>query len=114
VFQRNNIHLKVCASGEVTTTLAILCDSAATARYKCKFVLATDGHIFEAENLSAGETVACDFPKFHDHSGFFLPLAGITTVKQIRDNAFDIKATSRLNRLYIELTIRSLSWQVAL
>ena len=111
VLQRNNIHLKVCAPGEVTATLAALRDSAATARNKAKFVLATDGHSFEAENLSDGEIVACDFPKFHDHFGFFLPLAGITTVKQIRENAFDIKATSRLNRLYIELLKENPDWE---
>ena len=29
--------------------------------------------------------------------------AGITTVKQIRESSFDIKATGRLNRLYVEL-----------
>ena len=34
---------------------------------------------------------ACTYPDFSDHFGFFLPLAGITTVKQIRENAFDIK-----------------------
>jgi hypothetical protein len=30
-------------------------------------------------------------PDFPDHFGFFLPLAGITTVKQIRESAFDIR-----------------------
>jgi hypothetical protein len=37
-------------------------------------------------------------------------LAGITTVKQIRENAFDIKATGRLNRLYIELLKDNPDW----
>ena len=50
-----------------------------------------------------GETVACAYTDFPDNFGFFLPLAGITTVKQIRENSFDIRATSRLNRLYVEL-----------
>ena len=58
---------------------------------------------FEAEDLASGETVACAYADFPDHFGFFLPLAGITTVKQIRESAFDIRATSRLNRLYVEL-----------
>ena len=38
------------------------------------------------------------------------PLAGITTVKQIRENAFDIKATGRLNRLYVELLKENPDW----
>jgi len=110
VLQRNNIHLKVCSEGEVTTTLTALRESPATVRYKAKFILATDGQSFEAENLADGETIACDYPNFHDHFGFFLALAGITTVRQIRENAFDIKATARLNRLYIELLKDNPDW----
>jgi len=113
VLQRNNIHLKVCLEGEVTATLTGLRDSPATARYKVKFILATDGKSFESENLADGETVACDYPDFHDHFGFFLALAGITTVRQIRENAFDIKATGRLNRLYIELLKDNPDWDRA-
>jgi hypothetical protein len=110
VLQRSNIHIKTCAEGEVSATLTALRESAATTRQKCKFLLATDGRSFEAENLEDGETVACEYADFSDHFGFFLPLAGITTVKQIRENAFDIKATSRLNRLYIELLKENPGW----
>jgi len=113
VLQRNNIHLKVCAEGEVAATLTALRESAATARQKVKFILATDGKSFEAENLGDGETIACDYPDFPDHFGFFLPLAGITTVRQIRENAFDIKATGRLNRLYVELLKENSDWDTA-
>jgi len=110
VLQRNNIHLKVCAEGEVSTTLTALRESPATTRQKAKFILATDGKSFEAENLADGETVACAYPDFSDHFGFFLALAGISTVRQIRENAFDIKATGRLNRLYIELLQDNPDW----
>ena len=110
VLQRSNIHLKVCAEGEVTATLAALRLSPATTRQKAKFILATDGADFQAENLLDGGTVACAYPDFHDHFGFFLPLAGITTVRQISENAFDIKATGRLNRLYIELLKDNPEW----
>ncbi|MBE9094033.1 class I SAM-dependent DNA methyltransferase [Tychonema sp. LEGE 07203] len=113
VLQRNNIHLKVCSEGEVTNTLTALRESPATTKYKTKFILATDGKSFEAENLADGETIACNYPNFHDHFGFFLPLAGITTVRQIRENAFDIKATGRLNRLYVELLKNNPDWDTA-
>ena len=113
VLQRNNIHLKVCADGEVTATLTALRESPATGRQKAKFILATDGQTLEAENLVDGEVVVCNFPDFHDHFGFFLALAGITTVRQIRENSFDIKATGRLNRLYIELLKDNPGWDKA-
>jgi hypothetical protein len=110
VLQRNYIHLRACPVGEVTATLRALRESPKTTQQKAKFILATDGSSFEAENLADGETIACDYPDFHDHFGFFLALAGITTVKQIRENAFDIKATGRLNRLYVELLKENPDW----
>lgn len=110
VLQRSNIHLKVCSEGGVTATLTALRESPATVRQKAKFILATDGKSLEAENLADGETIACAYPDFPDHFGFFLALAGITTVRQIRENAFDIKATGRLNRLYIELLTENPDW----
>ena len=113
VLQRNNIHIKVCGAGEVADTLTALRESPATTKHKAKLILATDGHDLQAENLIDGETIVCDYPDFHDHFGFFLPLAGITTVKQIRENAFDIKATGRLNRLYVELLKQNPDWDTA-
>jgi hypothetical protein len=110
VLQTNNIHIAVAAPGEVTKTLAALKASPATTRAKAKFILATDGETFEAEDLASGETLACAYAGFPDHFGFFLPLAGITTVKQIRESSFDIRATGRLNKLYVELLKDNPEW----
>jgi len=84
--------------------------SPVTAKAKAKFILAADGVDFQAEDLTSGETVVCEYTAFHNYFGFFLPLAGISTVKQIRENAIDIKATSRLNKLYIELLRHNPEW----
>lgn len=113
VLQTSNIHILTCDVGRVTQTLAALKASSATAKAKAKFILATDGADFEAEDLTSGETVACAFKDFPDHFGFFLPLAGISTVRQISENAFDIRATSRLNRLYVELLKDNPEWGTA-
>lgn len=113
VLQTSNIHIKVCEPGAVTDTLVALKDSPATKKARAKFVLATDGVWLEAEDLNSGETVACDYADFHEHFGFFLPLAGISTVQQIRESAFDIKATGRLNKLYIELLRTNPEWGTA-
>jgi len=113
VLQTNNIHITVAPTGDVTKTLSALKASPATARAKAKIILATDGETFEAEDLSSGETVACAYADFPDHFGFFLPLAGITTVKQVRESSFDIRATSRLNRLYVELLKTNPEWGTA-
>jgi restriction-modification enzyme MmeI-like protein len=114
VLQTNNIHIAVAAPGEVTQTLAALKASPATARAKAKFALATDGEWFEAEDLvSNAAPIACTYADFPNHFGFFLPLAGITTVRQISENAFDIRATARLNKLYVELLKDNPDWGTA-
>jgi hypothetical protein len=114
VLQTNNIHIVTCDAGQVTKTLAALKQSPATAKVKAKFILATDGVDFGAEDLVSDQPpVFCAYKEFPDHFGFFLPLAGITTVRQISENAFDIRATSRLNRLYLELLKDNPAWGAA-
>jgi hypothetical protein len=113
VLQTGNIHIAVAPAGQVSGMLAALRASPATGRAKARFILATDGDTFEAEDLASGETVACAYADFPNRFGFFLPLAGITTVRQLRESAFDIRATSRLNRLYVELLKDNPDWGAA-
>jgi hypothetical protein len=110
LLQRNNIHIAIAPRGEVSATLAALHASPATGKHKVKFILAADGERVEAEELGGGTPLECSWSELPDHFGFFLPLAGISTVKEIRDNAFDIRATSKLNRLYIELLKDNPEW----
>lgn len=110
ILQRGNIHLATCDPGAVDETLKALRESPKTASQKAKFILATDGEEFQAEDMNGGGTVACAYSEFPDHFGFFLPLAGITTVEQIRESSFDIKATGRLNKLYVELLKDNPDW----
>ena len=110
VLQRNNIHIATCASGMVGETLKALRDSPKTVAAKAKFILATDGETLEAEDLASGETIASEYYNFPRHFGFFLPLAGISTIKEIKDNPIDVRATGRLNKLYIELLKDNPEW----
>lgn len=111
VLQRGNIHIATCAHGEVDATISALRASPKTEAAKAKFILATDGETLQAEELGSDEApIVCAYTDFPDHFGFFLPLAGITTVKQIRESSFDIKATGRLNRLYVELLKDNKDW----
>lgn len=110
VLLRNHIHLAACAPGAVGATLQALRDSPATLKAKAKFILATDGDTIEAEDLAGGDTIACALADLPDHFGFLLPLAGITTVKEIKENPVDIRATARLNKLYVELLRENPDW----
>jgi hypothetical protein len=111
VLQRNHIHIATCDVGKVDETILALRTSPKTASQKAKYILATDGQMLQAEDITSDDPpIACEFPNFHDHFGYFLPLAGITTVKQIRESSFDIKATGRLNKLYVELLRDNPDW----
>ena len=111
VLQTNNIHIATCDAGQTSATIAALRASPATARNKARFILATDGETLEAENrFSDDAPIVCSFQELGDRFTYFLELAGITTVKQIRESAFDIKATGRLNRLYVELLKDNPEW----
>ena len=124
VLLRNNIHLAVCPPGadadkgraSVGEMFQALRASPATTKARAKFILATDGHTLEAEELmsgAVGETIACAYADFPNHFGFFLPLAGISTIKEIKDNPIDVRATGRLNKLYVELLKENPDWASA-
>ena len=113
VLQRSNIHLAVCDTGEVGDTLKAILASPTTQAQKAKYALATDGQTIEAENLVEGESLACEYADLPNRFGFFLPLAGITTVKEISENSFDIRATRKLNQLYVELLKQNPNWDTA-
>ena len=66
--------------------------------------------ISKPRNSVSGEVITCAYPDFAKHFGFFLPLAGITTVGEIAHNPIDIKATGRLNKLYVELLKDNEDW----
>jgi hypothetical protein len=110
VLQRNNIHIGIAPAGEVGATLATLRASPKTASAKAKFLLATDGETVEAEDLVGGDVIAYAYTDLPRHFATFLPLAGISTVKEIKNNPIDVKATGRLNKLYVELLKDNPDW----
>ena len=113
VLQPHNIHIVVSPVGEATKTLTALRDSPATAKGKVRFLLATDGSAFEAEDLVTGDTIACDYVDFSDYFAFFLPLAGISLTKELKETTLDRSAARRLNKLYVALLMDNPDWGTA-
>lgn len=110
VLWRGNIHLAAAPAGEVGAVIAALRASPKTVSAKAKFILATDGETVEAEDLIGGDVVACAWAELPRYFAAFLPLAGISTVKEIKNNPIDVKATGRLNKLYVELLKDNPDW----
>lgn len=111
VLQRNHIHLLLSEPGELEESIRVLRASPQTAKAKARFLFATDGNVVHAQDLQSGDDLlVCAFKDLPDHFAYFLPLAGIETVAEIRDNAVDIRATGRLNRLYVALIQENPEW----
>ncbi|MBL3705979.1 hypothetical protein GI582_25125 [Sulfitobacter sp. BDSS02] len=112
ILQRNNIHIAVAVAevGQTVETLARLKASPLTDRQKAQFILATDGAQVEAEEIGSGEVLSCRYDEFGNNFGSFLPLAGISTLAEVKNNPIYIKATSRLNRLYVQLLKDNADW----
>jgi hypothetical protein len=110
VLQRSNIHIAVAPAGRVHNALSALRASPKTTSQKAKFILATDGDTVEAEDLVGGEVIVCAYAELPRYFANFLPLAGISTVKEIKNNPIDIKATGRLNKLYVTLLNDNPDW----
>jgi hypothetical protein len=110
----NNIHLVTCPEGQTRQALDQLKASPKTISSRAKFIFATDGAYFEAEDVTGAQEPVADFlPNLANHFGFFLPLAGISTVREIKDNPIDVRATGRLNKLYVELLRTNPEWGTA-
>lgn len=112
VLQSGSIHIKTCAAGTVPETLTALKDSKATQtkRNKCRFVLATDGEWIEAEDLQTGEVKVFAYADLPNNFVFFWPLAGLSKTKQLAESEFDVRATLRLNKLYVTLRTDNPEW----
>lgn len=112
VLQAGSIHIKTCEAGEVPATLTALKDSKATQtkRNKVRFVMATDGDWIEAEDLATGDVIACTYTDLPNHFVFFWPLAGLSKTKQLSESEFDVRATLRLNKLYVTLRSDNSNW----
>ena len=97
--QRSNIHIKVAPEGAAAAALAALKASPETARAKCE--VRPGGRTGESSPprmWRAATSSSATIPTSTSNSGFFLPLAGITTVKQIRESAFDLVPTHSAKR----------------
>ena len=110
VLLKGDVHVAICEPLSTITKLTELRESPATKKLKAKFLVATDGIRIDAEDLVSGEVISCDFKELPDRFGFFLPLAGITTMREIKESPIDVRATGRLNKLYMALLDINPEW----
>ena len=111
VLRRDSIHMAVAAPGKAGEALAALRNSPKSAANRVKFLFATDGDEVLAEEIATGDFQSFPLAQLDRKFGFFLPLAGISAVHQIKDNPIDVRAVGRLNKLYLELLRENPEWE---
>lgn len=107
--QTGNIHVRICAPARVAEAFATRRESPAKA-HQGEVQFRNGGQEVQAEDLTSGNTVIRNYADFSGLFGYFLPFAGISTERQVPESVFDIKATGRLNRLYVEPLKDSPDW----
>jgi hypothetical protein len=111
VLRRDSIHMAVAAPGEARAALSALRGSPKSSANRVKFLFATDGEEVQAEETATGDFRSFPLTELDRHFGLFLPLAGISAVRQIKDNPIDVRAVGRLNKLYLELLRENPDWE---
>jgi hypothetical protein len=101
VLQRSNIHIATCEARRGRRHASGLRASPKTLPPRLSSSSPPMAQTFRQRNWPPAR-LACQYADFPNHFGLFLPLAA-SPVKQIRESTFDIRATSRLNKLYVEL-----------
>lgn len=83
------MHIAV-TDGDVSGYHSEFRKSPKTESKKEKFIVETDGHDFEAENILSGDGISCCLCDLADHFSFFLTSTGISAKRQISESIFDI------------------------
>ncbi|MCC4243864.1 class I SAM-dependent DNA methyltransferase [Stappia indica] len=103
-------HFLPAEEGKTEEALETLCGSKATKTRKVRIAVTTDGISVAARDMKSGEARFCDYAELKDNFGFFLPLAGFERFKAADENPVDIRATSRLAKLYDALIKANPEW----
>ena len=103
-------HFLPAEEGKTEEALETLCGSKATKTRKVRIAVTTDGISVAARDMKSGEARFCDYAELKDNFGFFLPLAGFERFKAADENPVDIRATSRLAKLYDALIKVNPEW----
>ena len=111
VLQKNNIHIVTCERGHIPEKLKKLRETPANQKFKVKFIFVTDGVEIHAEDLNSGDLLICQYKDLPNNFSFFLSLFGFSSLANVKESSFDIRATSRFNRLYVQLLKDNPQWR---
>jgi len=104
------VHFLPAEAGQIDAAIEALKASKATTRQKARYLISTDGADLIAVDTKSGESHFCAFKDLGKNFGFFLPIAGYERFKAAEENPVDIKAASRLAKLYDAILRANPDW----
>jgi hypothetical protein len=110
VLLNKKFHYAPALGGMLDPVMDSLRASKKTAAAKPAILLTTDGDMVAALHPASGDTLHCALSEIGDHFGFFLPAAGKERYRAVDENPIDIKATSKLAKLYDALIRSNPDW----
>jgi hypothetical protein len=97
---KNKLFICVAEKGQAATTVDVMADDPLSKKHSPRIFFATDGEEVYCRDSKADQIRDIGFDKLNDIFDFFLPLAGIERYEGVAENPADIKATTRLAKLY--------------
>jgi N-6 DNA Methylase len=108
---KKKLVFRVAAKGKATTTVDEMAGDAKLLKAAPRFLIATDGVELYAKDIKLDQSLDTTYDTLNDSFDFFLPLAGIERYQGVAENPADIKATSRLAKLYDAILEVNPSWR---
>lgn len=108
---KKKLVFRVTAKGKATATVDEMSGDAKLLKAAPRFLIATDGVELYAKDIKLDQSLDTTYDTLNDSFDFFLPLAGIERYQGVAENPADIKATSRLAKLYDAILEVNPSWR---
>ncbi|MGE6210573.1 class I SAM-dependent DNA methyltransferase [Comamonas aquatica] len=111
VHLRRKLFFRSTDAGQAGATMEAIAAQFEGKKDAPQFLMATDGAELLAKDLKAGTVLDIEYGKLNDSFDYFLPLAGIERYEGIAESEADIKATSRLAKLYDAILESNADWR---
>lgn len=107
---KNKLFFRVVPEGAAETAMDSMLNDPLTKKQKPRFVFATDGIEGCCRDNTADREISGPLAKLGDNFLFFLPLANIEQYEAPEENQADVKATTRIARLYDAILEANSDW----
>jgi hypothetical protein len=100
---KNKLLFHVASGEDVHVSIDDLQKDKATPKYNPRFIIVTDFETLLAVDTKTHETLDIHISELGKHYAFFLPWAGMEKAQHVNENPADIRAASKMAKLYDQI-----------